>query len=177
MKDSLVRHVANLIAILSLIVGCSNVAWGAPQELYNKTIYISYTVTVPIKGPAGGTIIGRRNVKRWIYVSTLGRIFARAARAEARQGQITDKAPGEVKAKFQGSTLVGVVTYVSGATQMTISFDGDFHNCTLTFLTGKESGQTIRFRSLDGALRETAGPMTFSDQTCAVKDGNVFAGE
>jgi len=177
MLDHLLRHAKHLAVSLSIMFGCLTDALAAPQELYDKTIYITYTVSVPIRGPAGGTFIGTRHVKRWIYVSSLGRIFARVARAEARAAQTKDKGPGEVSFNFHGSILVGVQPYVSGATQMTISFDNAFGNCTLAFLTGREGDQSVKFRTLDGAVRETAGPMTFSEQTCVIKDGNVFAGE
>ena len=164
------------LAIVFLI-GSSSVAAAAPPQLLNKTIYITYTASVPINNPSGGTRVGVRHVKRWLYISSLGRIFSRAARAEGRAGETTDKGPGEATFRFQGNSLVGVLTFLSGASQMTITFDPGFQSCTVALVTGREGGQAVKFRALDGSVKETAGPMTFSDLSCSIKDGNVFAGQ
>jgi len=177
MIDCSVRHARNLTVVLLLMFGLTSLAIAEPQELYNKTIYITYTVSVPIARPSGGTFIGTRHVKRWFYVSSLGRIFLRDLRTTANAAETKNMAPDQTTFKFEGDTMVGVMQHVSGASQMIVSFGDRFQNCTFDVVTGKESGQPVKFRGLDGVLREAVGPMTISHKTCEIKDGNIFVGE
>jgi len=177
MLESLLLHARNATLAIPLVLAASSIATAAPPQLLNKTIYITYTASVPVSIPGGGTRVGVRHVKRWIYISSLGRIFSRAARAEARAGETTDKGPGEATFRFQGNSLVGVLSFLSGASQLTITFDPGFQSCTIALVTGREGGQAVKFKAVDGSIKEAAGTMTFSDQSCSIKDGNVFAGQ
>jgi hypothetical protein len=169
---------------LSLLIGafCSEAALaanGVPAQPLNKTIHISYALNVTSKTPDRRVSNNARNVSRTIYISSLGRIFVRrsAAQVGGRASETNDKGPGESTMRFQNGTLVGIVPYIQGASQATITFGSGFQSCTVNVLIGKDNGKPLKWKSLDGVTLEALGPMTVSGQSCSIRDGNAFAGE
>jgi hypothetical protein len=152
---------------------------GAPAQLLNKTINIAYSVNVTFKTPSGRVLNSARHTSATIYVSNLGRVFARqmAAQASGRASEASDKGPGETTMRFQNGALVGVIPRTSGAVQVTVSFSSGFQSCTVEVLVGKENGKPYKWTGLDGVPYEAVGPITVSGQSCSIKEGNPFAGE
>ncbi len=113
-----------------------------------------------------------------IYVSSAGRVFARSTRTDGPGPGLTgvkDVDPGGNAFRFQGNSLVGTILLVSGASQMTISFDGAFQSCSVNAMAGRKSGHALKFKGVDGVTYEALGPPTISGQTCSITAGNLLA--
>jgi len=153
-------------------------AGAVPSQLFNKTINASYTVNVTARTPDGRVINAPKSVKRTIYISSLGRIFSRRAGAYVRGGsESIDKEPAEAALRYENGALIGGRSAISGAFQLTITFDPGFQNCNVNILAGRENGKPIKWKGLDGVTYESQGPMTISGQSCSINSGNAFAGE
>ena len=66
--------------------------------------------------------------------------------------------------------------FASGASQMTISFDGGGQSCSAAIVAGRDSGRAIQWKGVDGAMRVATGPVTFSNVSCSISSGNAFGG-
>jgi hypothetical protein len=166
------------LAIIGLI-GCSPApALAAPAELLNKTITVSYTFTIPGKSSDGQTISGVRNSVRTIYISSAGRIFARVFRRDRDASATKEAGPGEASntLRFEGSKLVGVMPFVSGASQMAITWDSGGQSCNASIVAGRDSGQAIQWKGVNGKTYTATGPAQPSNISCSIAAGNAFAG-
>ena len=154
-------------------------ALAAPAELLNKTITVNYTVTIPGKSADGQTISGVRNAVRTIYISSAGRIFGRVFRRDRDASATKEAGPGETgnTLHFEGNKLVGAMQFVSGAVQMTISWDASGGSCTATMLAGRDSGRTIQWKGVNGKTYTATGPVEPSNISCSIATGNSFAGQ
>jgi hypothetical protein len=171
-------HIASrLYASLGLLALAlpATTANAAPAQLLNKTVFISFSVAVPAKGADGSTLSGARNSQRVIYISSAGRVFARASRQAGRSSETKEAGPEATTVRIAGNSLVGVMKYPSGASQLTVSFDPSFQSCTAQILTGGESGKPIVFKGLNGVMYTATGKMQFSGISCSIKDGNALA--
>ena len=166
---------AGLIAFALLV---SSSAHAAPAALMNKSITVSYAVTIPGTKADGTAVSGSRVATRTIYISSTGRIFARVYRRDGKQSQQKDAGPGDTgnTYHFAGDKLVGVMQFPSGAAQMTISFDGGGQSCSAAIVAGREGGQALKWKGVDGMMREASGPATFSNISCSISSGNAFGG-
>jgi hypothetical protein len=155
------------------------IAFAAPAELLNKTITVNYTVTIPGKSADGQTISGVRNAVRTVYISSAGRIFARVFRRDRDASATKEAGPGETgnTLHFEGNKLVGVMQFVSGAVQMTISWDASGGSCSATILAGRDSGRTIQWKGVNGKTYTATGPVEPSNISCSIASGNSFAGQ
>src|SRR5436853_7068335 len=90
------------VILLTAAVICTapSPALAAPAELLNKTITVSYTVTIPGKSEDGSTVPGIRNASRTIYVSSKGRVFARVTRPDGRMSATKEASPGAAATTF-----------------------------------------------------------------------------
>lgn len=149
----------------------------APAELLNKTVTVSYAVTIPARTDDGRVVSGTRNATRTIYISSTGRAFGRVSRSDGRRGETREAAPGEAGNNFrwQGSRLIGVMPFVSGAAQMVITFGPGGQSCDANIVVGRDGGNTLKWRGVDGRTREAAGPATVSGVSCSIRSGNAFA--
>lgn len=164
---------------LCLLAVCSAAsAWAAPAALLNKSISVSYATTIPGKKADGSPVSGSRVATRTVYISSAGRIFARVARRDGNAAETKEAGPGESgnNFRFVGDKLVGVMQFASGASQMTISFDSSGQSCSASIVAGRDSGRTIRWKGVDGTMREATGPVTFSNISCSISSGNAFGG-
>ena len=150
-------------------------ALGAPSQLRNKTITISYTATGVAKLPQGGQRNFSTQVTHIIYVSDAGRLFMRFRASNQRGSMGGDVAPGEGRGSFsfQGNRLVGVVPFETGARQLTVTFNPGFSSCTARVIEG-HSGGVIQRRAPDGKMYEVTGGST-SSVSCSIQSGNAFA--
>jgi hypothetical protein len=172
---NLVRTIA-LCALTSLLAGA---AQAAPAELLNKSITVSYAVTIPGVKADGSQVVGSRAATRTIYISSAGRAFARVNRRDGKDTQTKEAGPGDSAntVRFAGNKLVGVMKFPSGAAQMTVSFDPGGQSCSATIVMGREGGHALRWKGVDGAMREATGQATVSNVSCSISSGNAFGGQ
>jgi hypothetical protein len=164
---------------LPLALGATcGAASAAPQGMLNKTVKVSFEISVPARNSAGQSIGARRSVQKLMYVSTAGRVFVRNARQGGGSVATNEIAPGAVDGapRIVGDTIVGTLGLISGATRLVVSFDGSFSSCTASLIVGGESGRAITWKSVRGDVLTATGPMVVSTPSCSVQSGNAFAG-
>ncbi len=85
--------------------------------------------------------------------------------------------------RFEGNTLVANRGYAgaggagaSGAVVMraVATFDGSYSSYTLNVMHGKENGDAIKRRGIDGIVREYLS-ITVTATNCSIQNGNGFA--
>jgi hypothetical protein len=160
--------------------GLSSSAWAqAPQQLYNKTILVSMTITIPGKGADSSTITNPRSIDRTIYVSNAGRIFARSVRRAGRNTKTTERGPADPTLgglRFQGARLAGVLPFASGAALLNVTFDPSYSSCSADVVVGRDNGKPIVWKGLNGVAYTSTGAPSVSGVSCSIRDGNPFAG-
>jgi hypothetical protein len=118
-------------------------------------------------------------VTRTIYISSAGRAFGRLVRVDGgRASETKEAAPGEPgnHLRWEGAKLIGVMPFVSGAAQMTLSFSAGGQGCNASFVVGRENGGALKWKGVNGIVYEQTGPATFSNTSCTIRSGNAFAG-
>lgn len=171
-----------------LIFALATIAWlapslpahagPAPRQMYGKSIRIEYTVASTHSDDHRAHV---SDVRRTIYVSSTGRLFERAQWTAGRRGGISDNAPEASQNRgheargmsFRGNTLIATIGYASGAGQMTVTFDPSFSNCTGQVRFGRNGGQTMARRGLDGRIHRITS-IAASSFSCSVVAGNAF---
>ena len=145
-------HVVAVAAVTAL----ASPASAAPQGMLDKTISISFEVSIPARNAAGQTLTARRAVQRVMYVSSAGRVFSRTARQAGRASESKDVAPGGADGapRTEGNTIVGTLGLGTGASRMVVSFDGAFQSCTASVIVGRESGRAFTWKG----IMETSTP-------------------
>ncbi len=168
-----------IAAVFLTLVALPCWAVDVPPDLFNKTITVSYTVTIPARRSDGRAVPAVRNSSRTIYISNAGRVFARVSRIDGRRfSETKEAAPGDQanSYRFEGGTLVGVMPFSSGAAQMTIAFDSaGGQTCNAKIVMGRDSGKPLRFKGVSGMMYEATGPGTVSNMKCKIRSGNAFA--
>lgn len=171
-----------LAAGIAFAVSGGTASAQAPRPLYDKSIQIAWTSSAVERSADGQTIRPQVNVGWTVYVSSMGRLFARGRRSVGRRGVHSDMEPGaktnrggeRVGVRFAGNRLLGNVAYALGAVSFVASFDQSFSRCTVQVIYGRESGKMMR-RGVDGVPREIIS-VTPSAETCSIREGNAFAG-
>jgi hypothetical protein len=147
----------------------------AAQQLLNKSVTVSFSVTIPARGSDGSAQANPRSVTRTFYISSQGRVFARADRRVVKNCQTTEKGPGESTMRVSGNSMVGVMPLPSGASQLTINFDPSGSSCSARVIMGAERGKPIVYKGLNGMTYTQTGPAQVSGVSCSVRAGNAFA--
>ena len=173
---------SNIVARASaLAVGTVMIATGvhaAPQQLVNKTINVSFSVSTPAKGSDGSTRVASRQVTRMIYISSQGRLFMKVMRSAGRNSETKERGPedaGKGSIRFVGNRLVGVLPFISGANQLTISFDPSFQSCTAEMIAGGEGNKPRVWKGINGVTYTATGKTSVSGVSCSIQQGNAFA--
>jgi hypothetical protein len=173
MKIALVVCACALIPFTSLAS-----AAGAPAQLYNKTVIVSFSVTFGDAVAEDGTTINRPlTSQRTLYISSKGRIFSRVDRQIGRNSQSVDRTPEDTTGhyRFEGNKLIGVNTrFISGAAQMIVSFDSGFQSCTASIGFGRDGSKPFAFKGMNGKTYTSKSSPTASTPTCSIRDGNPF---
>ena len=173
MERRKIRECAVLGLAATLIGGAAH---AAPQQALNKSVTIAFSVTVPSRGSDGSTQANPRAITRTYYISSQGRVFARADRRVGSKLQDrVEKGSGETNMRFSGNSMVGVLVFPSGAMQITINFDPSFSSCSARAIMGAEGGKPIVYKGLDGKTYTQTGPAQVSGVSCSVAAGNAFA--
>ena len=168
-----IRELTLLAAVGTLMGGAAH---AAPQGMLNKSVTVSLSITIPARGSDGSTQANARAVTRTIYISSQGRVFARADRRVGGRSDAVERGPGEGNVRISGNSLVGVIVFPSGASQLTVNFDPSFSSCTAQVVMGAERGKPIVYKGLDGKTYTQTGPAQVSVVSCSVRAGNAFAG-
>jgi len=164
-----------LAAAAATFVG-TEISFAAPAKMLNKTVRYSFSFSAPARREDGTTVAGAGNYSRTLYVSSQGRIFDKEDRQEYREKKSFERGPEGSKFRIEGNRIVGILRHLSGATQIIVSFDGEFRTCTMNVMTGIESGKPAQMKGLNGITYTALGKVTYSNQTCSVSDGNAFGG-
>ncbi len=172
MAERKIRELA-VLAMAGVLAG--GAAHAAPQQALNKSVTVSFSVTVPARGADGSTQANPRAVTRTYYISSQGRVFARAERRVGKMQDRVEKGPGETNMRFSGNSMVGVIVFPSGAMQITVNFDPSFSSCSARAIMGAEGGKPIVYKGLDGKTYTQTGPAQVSGVSCSVSAGNAFA--
>ena len=163
--------------LIAFALFLSSSAYAAPAALLNKSITVSYATTIPGTKADGSAVSGSKS-RSTIYISSAGRVFGRVYRRDGDLSEQKDRGPSDSgnNLRFAGDKLVGVMKFPSGAAQMTISFDAGGNSCSAAIVAGRESGHAIRWKGVDGAMREATGAPVFSNISCSISSGNAFGG-
>lgn len=172
MKYALLTATYGLIGMM-----CVGNANAAPPQLMNKTVNVSFTVSIPAKGSDGSTLTTSRQTSRQIYVSTQGRLFVKVVRRAGRNMQSREMGPGEGGSNFRfaGNKMIGVLPFASGASQLAISFDPSYQSCSADLIVGADSGRPIVWKGLSGVMFTSTGRPSVSGLSCSISQGNAFA--
>jgi hypothetical protein len=124
-------------AFSALMVSAVLAAGGAPEQLRNKTVTMSWT-TSGTATPADGKSFNFTNVQtRIVYVSGAGRPFLRAQVRGAPHSRSGERGPDDTSrgsVHFEGNRLIGVETFQSGARQFIATFSDGFSSCRLAII-------------------------------------------
>lgn len=168
-------------ALVALTASALHAAGGAPQQLLNKTVTMSWTTSSTVTGPDGRT----RNVTnantRTVYVSNAGRPFLRMqlSSTRSRDSRKGDRGPEDTSkgsVRFEPGKLIGVETFTNGARQFIATFDASYSSCTLSVVDAKAGSGPIQRRGPDGAMYKVENVST-GGQACSIANGNAFAGQ
>ena len=168
-----IRELALLAAVATLVDGAAH---AAPEGMLNKSVTVSFSITIPARGSDGSSQANPRAVTRTFYISSQGRVFTRADRRVGKNSQTVERGPGESNVRITGNSFAGVVVHPSGATQVTVNFDSSFSSCSAQVVMGAEKGKPIVYKGLDGKTYTQTGPVQVSGVSCSVRAGNAFAG-
>lgn len=173
-------------ALAALVFSAPAFAAGAPSQLYNKTITVSWTSSGTAKGADGRVINFNNSNVRTIYVSTAGRLFVRfnlnvnRRPSVGRSGESgpTDKTTSDGTARdihFEGNRLIGTGAFHGGgARQFVATFDPGFSSCTASVTAGKSGSGPMIVKGPDGAMY-SVDRMESTGATCSIQSGNAFA--
>jgi hypothetical protein len=179
-------------SLLAFFAGTANAA-SPPKQLYGKSILATWTEGRDMKDPDGSTRHRNVNSEYGIYISSQGNVFRQMGRSITnRLGRVVNSTgssvgPGgdairtsnsryQTTINFQGRAFHTDVKYESGARRITIEFNEGFTGCTLTIIHGKEGDTPIIQHGMNTRLHMLTS-ISYSGQTCSVKDGNAFGSE
>lgn len=181
------RLVRSALGVL-VFVGAAWVApsVAAPQQLFNKTVILTWTANATLRDPDGRERQSSSNIRYVIYISSLGRLFEHASRTSGGRTQGGDTGLNAAQTRmgearglaFKGNALVVNRGYAggrgSGAMQAVATFDGSYSSCTLEVTHGREGGVTMKRQGIDGVVREILS-ISVSGPSCFIQNGNAFA--
>ena len=166
-------------ALVALTASAAHAAGGAPQQLFDKTVTMSWTTSGTATSADGHSKPFTNANTRTVYISSAGRPFLRMNLSGTRASRGGDRGPddtGRGSVRFEPGKLVGVETFASGARQFIATFDGSYSNCTLSVVDAKAGNAAIMRRGPDGAMYKVENATT-GGQSCAIQAGNAFAGQ
>lgn len=166
-------------ALLALTAQPALAAGGAPQQLLNKTVTMSWT-TSGTATAADGQSKNFTNVNtRTVYISSAGRPFLRMQLSGGHNSRSGERGPEDTargSVHFEGGKLVGVESFMSGARQFIATFDGSYSSCTVSVVDARAGNAAIMRRGPDGAMYKVENVSTGAP-SCSVQSGNAFAGQ
>ena len=88
-----------------------------------------------------------------------------------------DRAKAAIHLRFEGNKLIGIMQFVSGASQMVITWDSSGGSCNASIMAGRDSGRAIQWKGVNGKTYTATGPVQTSNISCSIAAGNAFAGQ
>ncbi len=158
----------------------------APKALYNKTVRLSWGEFRVQKADAGDTTRSNTSSVLLVYISDNGRMFTRLTRQNNRnRSNNTDADPdggsqrsgqgsSNLATSFEGQTLAVENQMRSGARRIQATFNGGFSGCSLRVIFGKENGQDLYHKGMDGRMYRIIST-DVSGTSCSIRAGNAFA--
>jgi hypothetical protein len=121
-----------------------------------------------------------------VYISSEGRTFSRLDRRDGGQSNSTDADPeggssragqgaSRLTTHFDNLQLAIDTPMRSGARRVQVTFDTGYAACRVDVRFGKEGGQELYHRTMDGQMC-TIISTDVSRQSCEIRSGNAFAG-
>lgn len=167
-------HAALLMAMTLSLSGAANAA--APQQLYNKTITITWGESGTYKRISDGmntNPVGQ--FQATVYVSSAGRPFLRVTNTSGRYGGKREAGPETSSGgiQFNGNTLTMVRENIGIARRLLTTFDGSFASCSTTVTIGKINAQAT-MKGFDGAEYHIIS-MQPGAASCSIREGNALA--
>ena len=172
-------------ALVALTASAAHAAGGAPQQLFDKTVTMSWTTSGTATSADGHSKPFTNANTRTVYISSAGRPFLRMKLSSTRVSRGNydsrggDRGPedtGRGSVRFEPGKLIGVETFASGARQFIATFDSGYSNCTLSIVDAKAGNAAIMRRGPDGAMYKVEN-VTTGAQSCSIQTGNAFAGQ
>ena len=166
-----------LVAFLTLVISGPVKAGGAPAQLHNKTIVLfwgqSFTWRRPYDGVTGS---GQSNVERQIYISNVGRTFARTKSSSGKNGRTRDVGPESQSGRFSfdTNTMTNFMGNEGLLWHIVVTFDPSFSSCSATITIVRESG-IAKGTGMAGEQLEYLSASVGST-SCSMKNGNALAG-
>jgi hypothetical protein len=157
---------------MAFSIAAPSFAAGAPAQLLGRTINVSFDMGGSARTESGRVVSASKHVAQLIYISSAGRIFARATQSARTGSVVKERAPGESLWHFANGKLIFQRRMISGAFMGEISFGSSFQTCDVSGIIGHESGKPTVWRGLNGQTLESVGPLSISDATCSVSTGN-----
>jgi hypothetical protein len=181
-------RVALCLMVAAVAALTSAAAIAAPKELYGKSIVISWGEDRMQRHTGSDQFeSAARTGTLSVYVSSAGNIFNRTGMAnyqirnrrgkEGSEDQVGGA--GNSNVSFSGRSMMAIQASQGGARRIMATFDQAFSSCTAEVISGKSEGAgSMTRRSLinPGSSVEIQSVHT-SGVSCAIKDGNVFAGQ
>ena len=153
-------------------------AGGAPKQLYNKSIDVSWGENTSNKRIADGVVVNTSGKLELIaYISSMGRPFIRVTGGNNNHSRTGEFGPEVASrgADFHGNVLVLTGNNKTGvARQFTITFDAAFSGCTAT-VRGGRNGASPKWIGFDGAPYELLS-ISPGSASCSIKEGNAVGG-
>lgn len=172
---------------LGLVASVSSEVSAAPaKQLYNKSIKVSWTVSLVTKAPSGTIYNTSFAVAGGGYISSTGRIFVSGTRTDSRRGsQTVQHGPGErtgaggtkVTITANGNVFTLVQTSVSGggAVQNRVVVDpATYSTCTVEVVYGRSGKQKASYPGINEPGPYEMQSYSISNNTCTVINGNMF---
>jgi hypothetical protein len=163
-----------LLPIALSLLTTTAIAGSVPNQLYNKSIIIVWSVTTVSKQlPDGVTTVGTPTIERTIYISSAGRAFIRNQGSNGRSKLTTEIGPEKGSGTtFEGRTLISYGVNQDVALRATVTFNASFSACDVSITVGKANAHA-KITGVDGSHREMLSASVGS-KSCSVRDGNAL---
>ena len=169
------------------VFGVSLPAMAAPaKQMYNKSIKVSYTVSLVTKAPSGTVYNTSFAVTGGAYISSAGRTFLSGTRTDSRRGSETVQAapgqgagPGGTKwsTSANGNVFTLVQNSVSGggAVQIRVAVDpATYSSCTVNVVYGRSGKTKASYPGINEPGPYEMQSYSISNNNCSVINGNIF---
>ena len=164
-------------ALFALTASPVYAAGGAPPQLLNKTVTMSWTTSGTATSADGQSKPFTNVNTRTVYISGVGRPFLRVQLSGGHNSRSGERGPEDTargSVHFEGAKLVGVESFMSGARQFIATFDGSYSSCTVSVVDARAGNTAIQRRGPDGIMYKVENATTGAP-SCSIQSGNAFA--
>ncbi len=174
------------ILVVTLLLAWEQVADAAPQQLYGKTVVVTWQEERQQKSPDDEQmrLVGAA-AEFDVYVSDAGRPFSRLRFSVAnRHGRLksgTKDAVGGQGAprnvSFNGNAMTASMPRgAGGALLVSVTFENGYQSCSARTISGKGAGvESAHAKSMISGKRVDLYSVKTSGESCRIQSGNMFA--